>query len=65
MSSLGTNIKKYRQKKKLTQEELAVKSGIKYTTLTKIESGVIKNPSVQIIAKIANILKVKIEELLK
>ena len=28
MSNLGINIKKYRQKKKLTQEELAIKSGM-------------------------------------
>jgi len=38
---------------------------VKYTTLTKIETGVIKTPSVLITAKIAKALGVSIEELLK
>ncbi len=63
--NIGENIKKYRAKKELSQEELAVKSGVKYTTLTKIESNVIKKPSVIIMAKIAKILGVNIEDLIK
>jgi len=43
----------------------AKKSGVKYTTLTKIESGVIKKPSVLVMAKIAKALGVYIEELIK
>jgi transcriptional regulator with XRE-family HTH domain len=38
---------------------------VKYTTLTKIESGVIKTPSVVIVAKIAKALNVNVEELIK
>jgi transcriptional regulator with XRE-family HTH domain len=49
----------------LSQEEFAQKSGVKYTTLTKIESSVIKKPSVLIMAKIAKVLDVSIEELIK
>lgn len=49
----------------LSQEDFAQKSGVKYTTLTKIESEVIKTPSVVIMAKIAKALGVSIEELLK
>lgn len=63
--NIGENIKKYRVKAGLSQEELARKSGVKYTTLTKIESKVIKKPSVLIIAKLAKILNISIEELLK
>ena len=39
--------------------------GVKYTTLTKIESGVIKRPSVVIVGKIAKVLGVSIEDLIK
>ena len=65
MATIGENIKEYRNKLGLTQENFAQKSGVKYTTLTKIESGVIKTPSVVIVGKIAKALGVSIEELLK
>jgi len=61
---IADNIKKQRAKIGLSQEELAKQSEVKYTTLTKIESGVIKNPSVLVISKIAKILKVSVEVLL-
>jgi len=38
---------------------------IPYTTLTKVETGVIENPSVFLIAKIAKVLGVNVEELIK
>ena len=63
--NIGKNIKKYRNKQGLSQEDFAKKSGVKYTTLTKIESNVIKKPSVFIMAKIAKALGVSIEYLLK
>ena len=63
--NIGDNIKKYRNKQGLSQEGFAKKSGVKYTTLTKIESNVIKKPSVLIMAKLAKVLGVSIEELLK
>jgi len=63
--NIGNNIKKYRAKLGLTQEGLVKKSGVKYTTLSKIESGASKKPTVQIIAKIAKALNVSIEDLLK
>ena len=64
-NNIGENIKKRRTKLWLSQEDFAQKSGVKYTTLTKIESGVIKTPSVVIMAKIAKALDANIEELLK
>jgi len=63
--NIGENIKKHRTKQKLSQEDFARKSGVKYTTLTKIESNVIKKPSVLIMAKIAKALGVNIEDLIK
>jgi len=62
--NIGENIKKYRNKQGLSQEDFAKKSGVKYTTLTKIESNVIKKPSVLIMAKLAKTLDISIEDLL-
>ena len=62
---IGENIKKYRNKQGLSQEDFAKKSGVKYTTLTKIESNVIKKPSVIIMSKLAKTLGVSIEDLIK
>ena len=64
-NNIGDNIKKLRAKLNLTQNDLARKSGVKYTTLSKIESGVVTKPTVYIIAKIAKALNTSIEELLK
>lgn len=61
---LWANIKKLRNKLELTQEQLSKKADISYTSLTKIETWVIKDPSVYTIAKIAKVLDVTIENLL-
>ena len=63
--NIGENIKKHRAKLGLSQEDFDKKSGVKYTTLTKIESNVIKKPSVMIMSKIAKALGVSIEDLIK
>ncbi|MBI4945362.1 MAG: helix-turn-helix transcriptional regulator [Bacteroidetes bacterium] len=59
------NIKKARNKLGLTQDDLVRKSGVKHTTLTKIESNVVIKPSVQTVAKIAKALGVPMEDLVK
>ena len=64
-NNIGENIKKYRNKLGITQDDLVRKFGVKHTTLTKIEGDFVKKPSVQMIAKIAKALGVSIEELLK
>jgi len=63
--NIGENIKRLRVKQGLSQKGFAKKSGVKYTTLTKIESNVIKKPSVLVMAKIAKSLGVNIEALIK
>ncbi len=63
--NIGENIKKQRARLGLSQEDFAKKSGVKYTTLTKIESNVIKKPSVMIMSKIAKAFGVSIEDLIK
>ena len=64
-NKLGKKIKSLRLKLELSQDEFARKADIPYTTLTKIETGVIKKPSVFAMAKIAKALGVLIEDLLK
>ncbi|MCI0454707.1 MAG: helix-turn-helix domain-containing protein [Candidatus Dadabacteria bacterium] len=65
MVTIGENIKKYRNKLGMTQDDLVRKSGVKHTTLTKIEGDFVQKPSVQVIAKIAKALGVAVEDLLK
>ncbi|MCL4405356.1 helix-turn-helix domain-containing protein [Patescibacteria group bacterium] len=62
---IGDKIKTLRNKKGLTQDALARKCDIPYTTLTKIEANVITKPSIQTVAKIAAGLNISIDELLK
>jgi len=65
MATTVKNIKKYRTKLGMTQDDLVRKSGVKHTTLTKIEGDFVKKPSVQVIVKIAKALDVSIEDLIK
>ena len=62
--TISENIKKARTKLGLTQDDLAKKADVKYTTLMKVESGSVNKPSVQTMAKIAKALGVSIEDLL-
>jgi len=64
-NKLGKKIKALRLKFELSQDECARKADIPYTTLSKIETGVIKKPSVFVMAKLAKTLGVSIEELIK
>ena len=64
-NKLGKKIKKLRTELKLSQDELARKADIPYTTLTKIETGVIKKPSVYAVAKIAEALNISLDDLMK
>ena len=62
-SILASNIKKFRQKAGLSQDQLARKAGIPYSTFLKIESGYTPNPSIQAVVSIADALGVSIDEL--
>ena len=64
-NSLGQKIKKLRTKLGLSQDDFARRADVPYTTLTKVETGVIKKPSVFVVSKIAKALSVDIEELIK
>ena len=62
---IGDKIKVFRIKQGLTQDALARKCDIPYTTLTKIESNVITKPTIQTVAKIAKGLGITIDNLMK
>lgn len=63
--TIGEKIKAWRKTKSLTQDALAKKADMPYTTLAKIESDVIQNPSLQTITKIAEGLGISLNELVK
>lgn len=63
--TIGDKIRQLRNKQELTQDELARKSDLPYTTLTKIESNVITKPTIQTVTKIAKGLNISIDELVK
>ena len=65
MATIGENIKRLRTKQGLSQDDLARKAELKYSTLAKIEGDFVKKPGVQMVAKIAEVLGVSIENLLK
>ena len=64
-NKLGKKIKNSRMKLELSQDEFARKADVPYTSLTKIETGVIKKPSVFVMAKIAKALNISLDDLLK
>lgn len=61
---IGANIKKYRVKKGMTQEELGQELGYERSTIAKYESGVLK-PYAETLKAIATVLEVSIEQLYK
>jgi len=64
-NKLGKKIRKLRTGLGLSQDKLARKADVPYTTLTKIETGVIKKPSVYVVAKIAKALKTSLDNLIE
>lgn len=65
MATIGENIKRLRTKQGLSQDDLARRAELKYSTLAKIEGDFVKKPGVQMVAKIAKVLDVSVEDLLK
>jgi len=65
VKTIGQKIKEWRKAQEITQDALAKKADIPYTTLAKIESNVIQNPSLQTITKIAEGLGISLDDLVK
>ncbi|KKR72451.1 MAG: Helix-turn-helix domain protein [Candidatus Roizmanbacteria bacterium GW2011_GWB1_40_7] len=64
MATIGENIKRLRTKQGISQDDLARRAELKYSTLAKIEGDFVTKPGVQMMAKIAKALNVSIEDLL-
>lgn len=63
--NIGIKISKYRNKRGLTQEELANAVGISYSYITQIEApNVVKKMSLEVLYDIADELKIDIKDLL-
>ena len=61
---IGVVLKARRVEIGLTQEELSRKSDVPYTTLTKVESGAIRNPSMQVVQKLAQFMGLSLDSAL-
>jgi DNA-binding XRE family transcriptional regulator len=56
-------LEQIRKQQGLTQEQLAEKSGVDQTTISRLERGDIKRPRWEVVANLAQALKVKPEKL--
>ena len=61
---IAANIKKYRNKLGISQDKLSKLANVTYNTITKIESGANKNPTIETLAKIAKALEVSVDDLI-
>lgn len=64
LSPLSVRLREARRSAQMTQEQLARAAGIPYATLTKVENGAIKNPSAEVVAKLASALNISVDLLL-
>ena len=61
---VSKNVKKFRQQAGLSQDQMARKAGIPYSTYLKIENGTTPNPSIQNVLNIADALGISLDELI-
>ncbi len=64
-SSIGENIRKYRQQKEVSQDRLSKLADVAFHTIVKIESGETPNPTIETVKKIADALGVSLDDLMK
>ena len=65
MSTIGKNIKRYRQEKGLSQDKLSKLADLSLNTVVKIELDESPNPTIETIQRIAKALGVSVDDLLK
>ena len=65
MSNIAINLKKLRVAKKLSQEKLARLADVANNTIVKIEAGKNKNPTLETLTKIAKVLNIGVDDLIK
>ncbi len=62
-TKLAKNVRKYRSKLKMSQEQLALEAKIERSYVSAIERG-LRNPSVRVVSRLARALKVGLSDLL-
>ena len=60
---LSENLKKYRSVKGITQDTLARSASLPYNTVVKIEQGIIAEPRLGTLIKLADAIDVSLDEL--
>lgn len=65
MSTIGKNIKQYRQDKGLSQDKLSKLADLSLNTVVKMELDESPNPTIKTIQRIAKALGVSVDDLLK
>lgn len=65
MSNIASNLRKLRESKKISQEKLARLADVSNNTIIKIEAGKNQNPTLDTLKKVAKILGVSVDELIK
>lgn len=58
LKAFGANLRRIRKEKKFTQEELAYKSGIAFSSIVRIEQGQL-NTTISTVAKLAETLEIE------
>jgi len=64
-SIITENLKKYRNKLGISQDRLSKLADVTYNTIIKIEVGTNKNPTIETLSKIVNVLGVTVDDLIK
>lgn len=59
------NLKEIREKANLTQAELAEKSGVGRVTISRLETGKLKETTFGTLMKLAKVLQVSVDDLIK
>jgi transcriptional regulator with XRE-family HTH domain len=65
VGQVAENIKKYRKRAGISQDQLSKKADLAFHTIAKIEAGSTPNPTIETVAKIAKALEVSVDDLLK
>jgi transcriptional regulator with XRE-family HTH domain len=65
LSTIAKNIKYKRKELGISQDKLSKLAGVAYNTIVKIESGENPNPTIKTLQKIAKVLDVSIDNLIK
>ncbi|KUK66668.1 MAG: helix-turn-helix transcriptional regulator [Candidatus Pacebacteria bacterium] len=64
-STIGDNIKKYRNKLGISQDVLSKRANLAFHTIAKIEAGSTPDPRIETVKKIADALGVSLDDLMK